>query len=172
MGHLSYEEGKKVVFKGLIILGIVTLVEVFVALLGKGYIVDGFHLPVWLMYLAMIGMSLYKAYFIVYEFMHMRYEVPGLVKSVLLPTLLLIWMVIAFFVEGGTWRKWRAQANDRPIASFFSPVEKESTHGDGHHDAPEHKEHTGSAVTDSLVTTPIDTTGGTHIDETKEGKKH
>ena len=35
-GHLSYEEGKKVVVKGLILLGIVTIAEVLVALIGKG----------------------------------------------------------------------------------------------------------------------------------------
>jgi cytochrome c oxidase subunit IV len=118
MGHLSYEEGKKVVFKGFVILGIVTILEVMVALVGKGYIIEGFHLPTAVMYLLMIGMSLYKAYFIVYEFMHMRYEVPGLVKSVLMPTLLLIWAVIAFFYEGNTWYHWRKQIADRPISQF------------------------------------------------------
>ena len=57
----------------------------------------------------MIGMSLYKAYFIVYEFMHMRYEVKGLAMSVLLPTLLLVWAVIAFFQEGDSWNERREQ---------------------------------------------------------------
>ncbi|MDQ3140906.1 MAG: cytochrome C oxidase subunit IV family protein [Bacteroidota bacterium] len=123
MGHLSYEEGKKVVFKGLIILGIVTIAEVMVALIGKGYIIQGFYLPKYVMYFAMISMSLYKAYFIVYEFMHMKYEVPGLVKSVLMPTLLLIWAIIAFFTEGSTWHDWRRRVNDRPIAAFQSPKE-------------------------------------------------
>ena len=37
----------------------------------------------------MIIMSIVKAYLIIFEFMHMKYEIPGLVKSVLLPTLLL-----------------------------------------------------------------------------------
>ena len=32
MGHLSYEESKKVVVKGLILLGVLTLVEVAIAL--------------------------------------------------------------------------------------------------------------------------------------------
>ncbi|HQX44694.1 MAG: cytochrome C oxidase subunit IV family protein [Saprospiraceae bacterium] len=127
MGHLSYEEGKKVVFKGLILLGVITLIEVFIALIGKGYVIHGFHLPVWLMYILMIGFSLYKAYFIVYEFMHMRYEVPGLVRSVLLPTMLLIWAMIAFFSEGTTWLHWRAKTNDRPISSFESSIQ----HGKG-----------------------------------------
>ncbi len=136
MGHLSYEESKKLVMRGLVLLAIVTLAEVFVALLGKGYIIKDFHLPVSVMYILMIGMSLYKAYFIVYYFMHMKYEVPGLVKSVLLPTLLLVWAVIAFFTEGKTWHDWRAQKNDRPIAvltgstSHSDHKEAEVKHGE------------------------------------------
>jgi cytochrome c oxidase subunit IV len=107
MGHLTYEESKKVVYKGLVLLGVITLLEVFIALLGKGYVIEGFHLPWYVMYLLMIGLSVYKAYFIIYEFMHMRYEVPGLVKSVLLPTGLLVWGIIAFFQEGAAWGERR-----------------------------------------------------------------
>ena len=65
---LSYEEGKKVVVKGMILLGIITLIEVCIALLGNGHLIHGFHLSKWIMYPAMILLSLYKAYFIVYEF--------------------------------------------------------------------------------------------------------
>jgi len=107
MAHLSYEESKKVVFKGLMILAVVTLVEVAIALVGNGHIIEGFELSKIIMYPAMIGLSLYKAYFIVYEFMHMRYEVKGLAMSVLLPTLLLIWAIIAFMQEGGSWGQRR-----------------------------------------------------------------
>ncbi|MEO6191009.1 MAG: cytochrome C oxidase subunit IV family protein [Saprospiraceae bacterium] len=170
MSHLSYEESKKLVVKGLILLGIITLVEVFIALLGKGYIIHDFHLPRWIMYLLMISMSLYKAYFIVYFFMHMKYEVPGLVKSVLMPTLLLVWAVIAFFSEGKTWREWRALKNDRTIASLQVPAIHKEEHNtkldEGHTDSKseEHKE--------SL--TPIDTThheSSPNIEEHKE-KEH
>ena len=126
MAHLNYEAAKKVVFKGFVILGIVTIAEVMVALVGKGYIIEGFYLPRFIMYSMMISMSLYKAFFIVFEFMHMRYEVPGLVRSVLMPTMLLIWAVIAFFSEGSTWYHWRKQVNDRPIAQFSQPAETHS----------------------------------------------
>ena len=104
--------GKKVVMKGMILLGVITLLEVFVALIGNGHIIEGFRLSKIIMYPLMIGMSLYKAYFIVYEFMHMKYEVPGLVKSVLLPTTLLVWAVIAFFSEGNYWKHNRKQIQD------------------------------------------------------------
>lgn len=105
--HLSYEESKKVVFKGLILLGVITLIEVFIALFGNGHVISGFHLPKFIMYPLMIGLSLYKAYFIVYEFMHMRYEVRGLALAVLLPMLLLVWAMIAFFNEGNAWFNYR-----------------------------------------------------------------
>ncbi len=104
---LSYEESKKLVVKGLILLGIITLVEVAIALLGNGHIIEGMIWPKWVMYPLMIGFSLYKAYFIVYEFMHMKYEVKGLAMSVILPTLLLVWAIIAFFHEGNSYKERR-----------------------------------------------------------------
>jgi cytochrome c oxidase subunit IV len=113
MGHLDYATAKKVVFKGLILLGVVTIAEVIVALLGNGHIIHGFYLPKIVFYPIMIAMSLYKAYFIVYEFMHMRYEVKGLAMSVLLPTLLLVWAIIAFFQEGSSWGARREQIKQK-----------------------------------------------------------
>ncbi len=103
MEHLSYEDSKKVVVKGLILLAVVTLIEVAIALVGNGHIIEGFYLPRLVMYPVMIGLSLYKAYYIISYFMHMKYEVRGLAMSVLLPTLLLVWAIIAFLQEGGSW---------------------------------------------------------------------
>lgn len=103
MGHGSYEEAKKTVFKGLMLLAMVTVAEVGIALLGKGYIISGFYLPRWLVYIAMIGLSLYKAYFIMGEFMHLKHEVKALVSSILLPFILLIWAIIAFMWDGAYW---------------------------------------------------------------------
>ncbi len=118
---MSHEEGIRVVTKGLILLGIITLVEVAIALVGNGHVIHGFHITKLIMYPAMIGFSLYKAYFIVYEFMHMKYEVPGLAKSVLLPTLLLVWGVIAFFQEGNSWRERRNQIVNKNKQSVDAP---------------------------------------------------
>ncbi len=112
MGH-DYETSKKLVLKIIIILGIITLAEVFFALLGKGYIVEGWHFPTVIMGGVMIIMSAVKAYLIIYEFMHMKYEVPGLVKSVLLPTFLLVWGIIAFLYEGNDWGNRRDLISDK-----------------------------------------------------------
>lgn len=106
-GHQSYEEQKALVVKGLLLLGTITIVEVIVALIAKGHLIPGVKFTHgfghYLYMLLMIGFSLYKAYFIIFFFMHMAYEVRGLVVSVLLPTTLLIWAIIAFFQEGSSW---------------------------------------------------------------------
>ncbi len=107
MGHLSYEESKKLAVKGLSILAVVTISEVLIALLGNGHLIEGFRLSHWVMYPVMILLSLYKAYFIVYNFMHLGFEVKGLRLSVLMPVTLLIWGIIAFLQDGYTWGKRR-----------------------------------------------------------------
>jgi cytochrome c oxidase subunit IV len=116
MSDLSYEDSKKQVYFGLKLLAIVTLVEVAVSLFGKGWIINGIEEIGWLVAicaLLIVGLSIYKAYFIIYEFMHMRYEMKGLAYSVLLPTALLIWAIIAFFQEGNSWKNRREQIKDK-----------------------------------------------------------
>ena len=127
MGQLDYSEAKKMVLKGLMILGVVTIAEVFVALFGNGHIIHGFYLHKIIFYPVMIALSLYKAYFIVYEFMHMRYEVKGLAMSVLLPTLLLVWAIIAFFQEGNSWGQRRELIHQKDSESVHETQQPSET---------------------------------------------
>ncbi|NNE28254.1 MAG: cytochrome C oxidase subunit IV family protein [Saprospiraceae bacterium] len=120
----DYNKAKRGVYMGLLLLGAVTLVEVFLSLFGKGYIISGVESSKILFAVVGIGLvvlSLYKAYFIVYEFMHMGHEVKGLRASVLLPMLLLVWAIIAFFQEGGSWGDRRALIEEK------DKIEKEDT---------------------------------------------
>ncbi|MEY4204511.1 MAG: hypothetical protein RL013_2215 [Bacteroidota bacterium] len=120
-GHQTYEEQKQLVFYGLKLLAVITIVEVAFALFAKGHISPsitfgkdgGFGQALYMM--AMVGASAYKAYFIVFYFMHMAHEVRGLVLSVLLPTTLLIWAIIAFFQEGGSWGSRREQIKEKNL---------------------------------------------------------
>lgn len=118
---LEYGAAKKIVLKTIIILGIVTMVEVFIALLGKGYLISGFTMPHMLMGGLMIGLSMYKAITIIYEFMHMKYEMPDLPKTVLLPTLLLVWGIIAFLWEGNYWHNSRAHLKEKNELEAATP---------------------------------------------------
>lgn len=113
MGHLTYGESKKLASKTIIILGIITIAEVLIALYGKGYLVEGHEMNGALLGGIMIIMSAVKAYLIIFEFMHMKYEIPGLAKTVLLPTLLLVWGAIAFTWEGAYWNESRKGIKDK-----------------------------------------------------------
>jgi cytochrome c oxidase subunit IV len=48
-----------------------------------------------------------KAFFIVGEFMHLKYEVRAMAMSVLMPLLFLVWAIIAFGMEGESWLNLR-----------------------------------------------------------------
>jgi len=142
MGHLTYKESVKTAYRVITILAVITICEVLFALLGKGYLIDGVHFNESLIALVMIVMSIVKAYLIVYEFMHMKYEIPGMVKSVLLPLGLLVWAIIAFIAEGKYWKNNRAGIVDRNQEKIemlnapklkSTPVEIKPIQHDDHH---------------------------------------
>lgn len=112
---LSVEEQRKedikIGVKGFWILLAVTFLEVGLALFMKDI------LPDMVVRLAMIGLSLYKAYYIVSIFMHLGAEVGGFAATIVLPMLLLVWAVIAFLWEGDYARGNRNAVQDaRPAA--------------------------------------------------------
>jgi len=119
----DYHKSKRIALKTIIILGIVTLVEVMIALTGKGYIIDGVEFPIWAMSLVMICMSLFKAFLIVGEFMHMKHEVKAFAMTVLLPMTLLIWAIIAFMYEGWAWKDNRNTIEERNELEVKSSVQ-------------------------------------------------
>ena len=49
-------------------------------------------------------LSLMIAGYIISEFMHMKYEVKNLIRTVGLPCLLLIWLITALAMEGTSWK--------------------------------------------------------------------
>ena len=75
-----------------IILGIVTTIEFIIAFtMGPGVFRTSLF----------VGLTIVKAYYIVSEFMHLGHEVKSLIWSILIPTLFVIWLIIALIYEGG-----------------------------------------------------------------------
>lgn len=98
--HLSDEEYKSAVsavWKATAILAVVTVVEVAVAL------ILGPHLPKILMNTFYALASLAKAFFIIGEFMHLKYEKRVFMLSLGVPLLFLVWAIIAFTLDGHAW---------------------------------------------------------------------
>ncbi|MCP4437724.1 MAG: cytochrome C oxidase subunit IV family protein [Aureispira sp.] len=134
MGHahgLSPVEQRKadigVGVKGFIILLIITFLEVAVALVGNGHIMDGVTFPKMLMIPLMIGLSLYKAYYIVGTFMHLGHETRGMAASVVLPMMLLVWGIIAFLWEGEAWRQARHDLDKHSKPATTAPSGDETS---------------------------------------------
>ena len=116
MGHhvTTVKEDVNVAVKGFIILLIITFIEVGIALVGNGHIIEGFTLPkIFLMIPLMIAFSLYKAYYIVSIFMHLGHETKGMAASIVLPMLLFIWAITAFLWEGKAWNNSKNYINDK-----------------------------------------------------------
>ncbi|MCS6822388.1 MAG: cytochrome C oxidase subunit IV family protein [Microscillaceae bacterium] len=47
-------------------------------------------------------MTIIKAFYIVAEFMHLRYEVRFLIWAIILPMVFVVWLLVALIVEGGS----------------------------------------------------------------------
>ena len=108
----SRQEQVSIAVKGFTLLLIITLLEVAVALVGNGHLIEGLLFPKYVMIPIMVLMSLYKAYYIINEFMHLGHEVRSMAASILLPMLLLVWAIIAFLWEGEAWKQNRDYVTD------------------------------------------------------------
>lgn len=112
MQHHSHKDSLNIAYRGLVILAIITLIEVMISLFGKGYLGwrEAYYLT-WVHYVAgfIISIfSLYKAYYIVYNFMHLGFENKSLIRTVLMPLTLLIFAIFAFLWEGNYWHNKRS----------------------------------------------------------------
>lgn len=116
MGHhvTTVKEDVGIAVRGFIVLLIITFIEVGIALVGNGHIIEGFHLPkLFLMIPLMIAFSLYKAYYIVGTFMHLGHETKGMAASIVLPMLLFVWAITAFLWEGSSWNNNQNYVDDK-----------------------------------------------------------
>ena len=48
-----------------------------------------------------IILTLVKAFYIVAEFMHLRHEVKTLAYTIIVPTIFVLWLIVALLMEGG-----------------------------------------------------------------------
>ncbi|HQO90357.1 MAG TPA: cytochrome C oxidase subunit IV family protein [Chitinophagales bacterium] len=99
-GHLTEEQYKSqvaAVWKSTLWLSIITVVEVVIAL------TLGHLIPKFILNLFFVLASVLKAFFIIAEFMHLKYEKRAFIISLGVPLIFLVWALIAFVVEGNYW---------------------------------------------------------------------
>lgn len=104
MAHLddaAYNSSVKAVWQATAIMAIVTVFEVSFALIHFFYLHES--LPKIYLHVVMIIATLIKAFFIIAEFMHLKYEKRALIMSLGIPLIFLVWALIALMSEGYYW---------------------------------------------------------------------
>lgn len=113
-GHLhwsesEYKEGRASVWKTILILSAVTVVEVGVAMIYDHFVPSGNGKIFINLFMALA--SVVKVWYIMGIFMHLGHETKGFKMTVLLPFLFLVWAIIAFTLEGDSWNAMRQLLN-------------------------------------------------------------
>lgn len=99
----AYNRQVNAVWRATLWLSIITVVEVAIALIWMYKVDPGGHSSKIFINSFFVVASLLKAFFIVGEFMHVRYETRALTLTILVPLVFLIWFIIAFLWEGAEW---------------------------------------------------------------------
>jgi cytochrome c oxidase subunit 4 len=99
-GLLKFKSNQQKIWGVLIFLSIVTIIEVFLGIVKPQFLMAPF-LRMKLLNWIFIILTLVKAYYIAWDFMHIRDETSGLKGSIVLPLLILIpYLVFIILLEG------------------------------------------------------------------------
>lgn len=127
--HMDDVTFRKRIRKTTILLSVITVIE-----LGIGLSIYGIHKgpdPNELLVLMFKGMvcilTLAKAYYIVSVFMHLGDEIRNMIMTIVVPLLLFIWFIIAFIVDGNSYKNLRNR---------YDKHFQETTMPAGHHAEP------------------------------------
>jgi hypothetical protein len=124
--HHTDEEFRKRVKKTTILLSVITVIELAIGLaiynIHKGPDPSEFLV---LMFKGVVCiLTLAKAYYIVSVFMHLGDEIRNMIMTIVVPLMLFIWFIIAFIVDGNSYKNLR---------NTYDPHFKESTMPAEHH---------------------------------------
>lgn len=112
----------KAIWRTFWILLIITVVELVLAIL---YYETDFLPKHFLNGIFVIG-TLAKAFFIVAEFMHLKYEIRNLIMSIAVPAMLFIWFLTAFLWDGNSYKNLRNRYDQHHLESG-KPVKEKQT---------------------------------------------
>ena len=110
----------KVIWRTFWILLIITVVELVLAIL---YYETDFLPKHFLNGIFVLG-TLAKAFFIIAEFMHLKYELKSLILTVGFPAMLFIWFLVAFLWDGNSYRNLRNRYDRYHVEKSTTPVKK------------------------------------------------
>lgn len=107
MDEATYKAQVSAVWRVTWWLTVITVLEVVFALIYMYIPEINTTVPRFVLNLTFIIASLGKAFFIIGEFMHLKYEKRILMVSMAVPLIFLVWAIIAFMYEGDYWHNLR-----------------------------------------------------------------
>jgi len=100
-GALKFKSNVSKIWGVFIVLSIVTVVEVALGIIRPAFLVEHHFLALKLLNWIFIILTLFKAYYITWDFMHMRDETAGLRRSIIWTSIfLIIYLVTLILIEG------------------------------------------------------------------------
>ena len=124
-GQHGHDSSTKAIWKTFWILLAITVFEVSLAFI---YLEHPFMHRLALNAVFII-LTIFKAFFIVANFMHLRNEIRNLIMTILIPLMLFIWFIIAFLADGDSWKNMRKDLAPGTPA----PVEHVAPAEEAHH---------------------------------------
>jgi cytochrome c oxidase subunit 4 len=100
-GTLKFKSNVSKIWVVFVFLSIVTIVEVALGIIRPAFLVDTHFLALKLLNWIFIILTIVKAYYITWDFMHMRDETSGLRRAVIWTSIFLIcYLVVLILIEG------------------------------------------------------------------------
>ena len=114
----KHDFDKKAIWKTFWILCAITVVELVIAIV---YYETAF-IPKHILNGVFIIMTLAKAFFIVAEFMHLGHEIKNMIMTIAIPMLLFVWFIIAFLLDGVSYRHLRLRYDRYQLEQSTTPA--------------------------------------------------
>jgi cytochrome c oxidase subunit IV len=100
-GAIKFKSNVGKIWGVFVILSIVTIIEVTLGIIRPDFLVEHHFLALGLLNWIFIILTLFKAYYITWDFMHMRDETTGLRRAVIWTALFLIsYLIVLLLIEG------------------------------------------------------------------------
>ena len=101
---MAGEAQRKAIIRTTIILSALTAFEFFIAFTWRG-IANGIGVSLetaeLMKNLLFIILTIFKAFYIVGEFMHLKHEIKRMAYTIILPFIFIVWLIIGMVIEGG-----------------------------------------------------------------------
>jgi cytochrome c oxidase subunit 4 len=128
-GHAEHAHGghehsfdRKAIWRTFWILLGITCVELIVGM----FIAPHFHSLKLMFNILYIILTAAKAFYIIAEFMHLKYEIKNMIMTIAVPALLFIWFIAAFLWDGGSYGNLRNRYDPHHVEQSKTKV------GEGH----------------------------------------